>query len=770
MRPRLSSSTNQRSKSLPTKTPHYPHKRMSDPRMERNRASLQIKQLMRSSTIEKNLKTGSDKEKSASFELQKVISQFSRSLNGLQLDNSDIVQISKLLKQMKEISAQLMKVFPVKEDVKNQFMKIWNDAKELINEKTNKYDDNGEVLSYEGIASQLHLAKNNLEKVQQKMQNSANAQGKAQVLETLYDAFDDIDFWLRRANELKSEEDRVEGSSEMQNHLDQEFENINQIQSDLKRLQTAVPTGKSNQIIGKVILQLKLLQSMQKVKQSAKLLISRTEVKMNNLIEARKDESARSHRSDYKSISSRSKSRSKSLGNFDNKSHVSSLSRKSSYGTPLSRKIHDLERKTSELRNQYVSYDRNLSVLRDKILKAQKGNDDLEKELEDLIQAHSKKRSELLNQITRKIRNSENPNFEDLEQNEITISNERQILRRNKDLLEMLDSQEYHELSDEIDRMKNTYHLLEYRQEDITNEIQRAEGVSNGLKRITSESKEGSIDIKMDNHSLQKETDQIYGDLKKKQRSIDNWIKSWKIDSGNNFIGGRSKEYSQGNDISLIYQKNILDQKNLQSWSNDLDAELNELTTESELLKKAEPKIDNSEKFKEASFRWNRMKNSIGDSNGKTLSEQIRMTRYQIKELESIVSERKSDSISVEEHRSQNRQMLDWISDLLEQIKDALSTQSALKGQLNSNNHKLDKAIQGLSDANFERSQIRTDYKDSENQMQQLYTIIFGEQTDEQFMSLYPYIRERVSQLIEYRSLVEQNSSYNHGYSDEESG
>ncbi|OHT10639.1 hypothetical protein TRFO_04133 [Tritrichomonas foetus] len=790
MPPRFSSPPRQRSKSMPPKMPGaFQQRRLMDLKSSRSKGGHQLKQQLRMTTIDQG-KVSPTKPQSKSTEISKILTEFSKILSNLQLTNSDHYDINKTIKEMKDSSMNFPRLSAIRHEQKISFFTKWNSLKNQILEKIEKKDENGKPLTYETAARQLHDAKNSLEKVQQKLTST----NKAQVLETLYDTFDEIEMNIRNlASSAKTEDPKMKQQNQ---------EMVNEIQTDLRRLQSAVPTGKSNQMIGKVILELNLIQNLNRTRQSANNHIIQTEKLLNELFnDTNHNELSRSPKSPKSSTSPTSnKKRSKSLGPSDNRSHVSGTSRKSissfygntNYsssnlnggGNSLSRKMNELDHKTSELRNQYVSLDRGMNILREKILTSQRENDSLQKQLEELSDSHSQKRNDLQHRIKQRFKKLGNPEMNEIEENEASIYIERQNHRSLRQRLEMIDSKDYKEMNDSTIQMKNKLHYFEDRIEELNKELERSIGVHSSLKHLQSNPEEIGMDVKMDNHSLKKETDNIRADIHKKQRSINFWVQSLYKDSSSTSNGSPKKETASNDISSQFYQKLELDQESLKKWKEEIETELSQEEQTSNFLKDSEPRQDFSEslrtiiseleqlkhQFQHQNHHQNAFNNTLNNSFNNKLNEQenqkkyihmissqIKMNQHEIQRLESQVSEEKSESILVEEQRTQNRQMIDWGWEVLEQIKEALNTQNALQAQLKSEDSKLDKAIERLSDANFKRSTYRTEHIDIDEQLQQVYFQLFGEQPENKFEELFPFIRKHVLDLVEYRRLLSEH-------------
>ena len=404
-------------------------------------------------------------------------------------------------------------------------------------------------------------------------------------------------------------------------------------------------------------------------------------------------------------------------------------------------------------------------------------------QLNQLVELNTIERNSYRKKVAEKIKKSGIAGSENYEQKEKLLEAERKKYIDFKQKLMKLEIEE-NERS-ELNHKIRQAHLW---QTQVDEELKRANNLNGRLKILTSEeninsqstNEKSTVEINIDNNGLLKEKNAIEMELEKKKVSINDWRESWKQNVGANLID--NLEDSQTTDVRKMYKKSEFDHQYMKNWKTELSSQIDNLKKEADYLEKSGRKLDddNLNNLKKAVDKLNFYHSSITNTKNKeeiTIPKQIQINKIEIKRLSKLEYETKSDSQEIEDQRNQNRQMIEWVKELIDQIQSAMTSQNGLKAQheksmnmsvaeAENNNdgntskkEEVEKAIEELSKAISNKTELKSKYEDNNTNMQQLYESIFYVPTNQSFMELCPQVKLRIKKLIEYHRLKRQ---YNH--------
>ncbi|KAK8884515.1 hypothetical protein M9Y10_043628 [Tritrichomonas musculus] len=699
--------------------------------------------------------------------VQRVLDEFEHVLKNLQMTNSDITDLNVLMKELRDCISHFPRFLSANPEQKDSFFKSWDNLKTQAIEKLNS----GRPCSYETASKELQKSKESLEKIPTKSQfKQANS-----VIEELLNNIQNIQNKLNDLIQNKSNE------SYDQKEL---YKQVSIIKTDLNNLQFMAPTTDFNQSIARVLLEFNKVEKKEKSLQILNRNIQKTEKQLQALIQVKPRAEQNLNRKDEQALStvSSKKKRPKSVGAFDNKSRISRTSRLSSMSL-VSKQLNDYDKKIGVAKSQSLNLNHEINSLNIKINRIQKSIANYQAQLDEITEANSIERDSYKRKLADKIRKSGIPGCESYEQKEKYLAIERKNNLDFRQRLKEIEANEHERL-----QLNHKIHEIEDWQMQIDEELKRAQNLHACLVKLTAEdnlntlnaNSNGAMEIKVDNDSLQEETETIKTKIADTQKSINDWRDSWKKSVGEDLID--DLESAEQNNIKIMFKRSEFDQQYMSNWSKELDLQIEELEKEASLLKQNTQSLDDDSlnKLKEAVTKLSfYQSNTNSEIRSLPITQQIQINKIEIDRLSKSENETKSESQEIEDQRNQNRQMIDWVKEILDQIQSALTSQNGFKAQLNKSmkitnvdnnnditkhndsnndkNEKLNQEIEELSDAIFSRDKIKSEYEDNNTNMQQLYENMFYVQTSNQsFMELCPQVKERIRKLIRYHQLKRQ--------------
>ena len=630
--------------------------------------------------------------------INKILTEF---VSSLTFSKAILEEVNSSVKSLKATVAHFGRFSHLKQENHTEF---WNAFDAIAAKCRESVRANSQSHSIAQVADQLHRAKVGLVSVQEKSRKPT-----PDVVTDLFARFDEIEAEIRELDVNDSLVTVLKG---------------------LRQLQTAVPTQKCNQEIGRVMLALQSAKDAVRLKAAVDTLLVQTEDRLKGLIARKVKETGGRRRSEGGQTLRRAKSTASgrfSLGFDDRMSFTSSISRKSSKSnfsvvSATAKKVSRLSVELEKLNHEVARAEESLEKEKAKV-------DALQKQLDGAATGHDHERASLQKQISMKYKKTKNPEFVKTEAQILELQHRKQSLKAE---LARADESGRSTLLIDTQYYKERQRFLEIYRDSQDEELRRVQDIRGSLTKNVGE----QMGVKLDNQRLLKESDKLRGELDKVCAAIEQLQSVREADLAIDAL-------QKGSDISkeecaTAYQKAVVEHEWLLRWKRQLQDEVSQLSTTLQEVIEQAPTDDCTEELNDVNGRMLRHLNDNG------ASARAEANRRAVERLKKEVQVTRAPSSALEKLRKQNKEMLKWVSGMMSQVLDLQEKCAEREQQVGATpeKKKLLKIANRLQRANFAVSRLKAENDDGDAQIRQLYERLTGRQTTAPASELYSKIKE----------------------------